>query len=162
MVFSPSTQALILHVLWRKETGLLAPAAIANRLGYSAMTMTRAFDELEAADIGEHSVMGKERHVRFPETGKPLWEKVLAERVKKGKFFLPTREGLIALKYLAAISPNRSYENKSQDVADMIKLLAKADRERMMNYISILGEVESKKFTESVLRAYEEKKPVIV
>ncbi len=77
LVFSPSTQALILHVLWRKKIGPLAPAEIARRLGYSAMTMTRAFNELEAAGIGEHSVMGKERHVHFPETGKPLWEKAL-------------------------------------------------------------------------------------
>ncbi len=76
-VFSPSTQALILHVLWRKETDTVTPAEIAHRLGYSPMTMTRAFDEVETAGIGEHSVLGKERHLRFAETGKPLWEKVL-------------------------------------------------------------------------------------
>jgi DNA-binding MarR family transcriptional regulator len=77
LVFSPSTQVLILHVLWRKETGTVTPAGIAHRLGYSPMTMTRAFDELETVGIGEHSVVGKERHLRFAETGKPLWEKVL-------------------------------------------------------------------------------------
>lgn len=76
-VFSPSTQALILHVLWRKPIGPLTPAEIARRLGYSAMTMTRAFNELEATGFGEHSVMGKERHIHFPETGKALWEKAL-------------------------------------------------------------------------------------
>lgn len=76
-VFSPSTQALILHVLWRKTTGPLTPAEIARRLGYSAMTMTRAFNELEATGFGEHSVMGKERHIHFQETGKALWEKAL-------------------------------------------------------------------------------------
>jgi DNA-binding MarR family transcriptional regulator len=76
-VFSPSTQMLLLHILWRKETGTITPAEIAHRLGYSPMTMTRAFDELETAGIGEHSVLGKERHLRFAETGKPLWEKVL-------------------------------------------------------------------------------------
>ncbi len=76
-VFSPSTQALILHLLWRKETGAVTPAEIAHRLGYSAMTMTRAFDELEANGIGEHSVMGKERHFCPVETGRHLWEKVM-------------------------------------------------------------------------------------
>jgi DNA-binding MarR family transcriptional regulator len=76
-VFSPSTQALLLHVLWKKETDKATPAVIAQRLGYSAMTMTRAFDELEAAGIGEHSVRGKERHLHFVESGKFLWEKVL-------------------------------------------------------------------------------------
>jgi hypothetical protein len=39
--------------------------------------MTRAFDELESAGIGEHSILGKERHLHFPETGRPLWERVL-------------------------------------------------------------------------------------
>jgi DNA-binding MarR family transcriptional regulator len=77
LVFSPSTQVLILHILWRNETGAVTPAEIAHRLGYSPMTMTRAFDELETTGIGEHSVLGKERHHRFAETGKDLWEKVL-------------------------------------------------------------------------------------
>jgi DNA-binding MarR family transcriptional regulator len=76
-VFSPSTQALLLHVLWKKETDTTTPAVLAQQLGYSAMTMTRAFDELETAGIGEHSVRGKERHLHFAESGKPLWEKVL-------------------------------------------------------------------------------------
>ena len=41
------------------------------------MTMTRVFDELEAAGVGEHSAQGKERHLHFVEMGKALWEKVL-------------------------------------------------------------------------------------
>ncbi len=76
-VFSPATQALILHVLWRKATGTITPSEIAHHLGYSPMSMTRAFDELETADIGEHSVVGKKRHLLFSETGRPLWEKAL-------------------------------------------------------------------------------------
>lgn len=76
-IFSPSTQMLILHVLFRKETGAIRPADSARRLGYSAMTMTRAFDELKTAGIGEHYVAGKERFLRFAETGKSLWGKAL-------------------------------------------------------------------------------------
>ena len=76
-LFSPSTQMLILHILWRKETAPVTPAQMAQRLGYSAMTLTRAFNELEAAGIGEHSVRGKERRLCFAETGMSLWEKVL-------------------------------------------------------------------------------------
>lgn len=75
--FSPSTQALLLYVLLEKADTPIAPAVIAHQLGYSAMTMTRAFDELETAGIGEHSVRGKERHLHFAESGKPLWEKTL-------------------------------------------------------------------------------------
>jgi len=76
-IFSPSTQALILHILWQKRLDTVTPAEIAHRLNYTAMTMTRAFDELEAAGIGEHTVLGKERHLGFAETGKSLWDKVL-------------------------------------------------------------------------------------
>ncbi|MFH1151454.1 MAG: MarR family transcriptional regulator [Actinomycetota bacterium] len=76
-VFSPSTQALILQVLWHRESVTITPAEMAHRLGYSAMTMTRAFDELETAGVGEHSVTGRERHLRFSETGRSLWEHVL-------------------------------------------------------------------------------------
>lgn len=75
--FSPSTQALLLYVLLKNAVAPITPAVIAYQLGYSAMTMTRAFDELETAGIGEHSVQGKERHLYFAESGKPLWEKVL-------------------------------------------------------------------------------------
>jgi hypothetical protein len=53
---------------------MLTPSEIARHLGYSAMTMGRAFDELESVGIGEHSVKGKERHIRFQATGKDLWE----------------------------------------------------------------------------------------
>jgi len=76
-VFSPSTQTLILYVLWAKKTETLTPAETADRLRYSAMTMTRAFDELEYADVGKYFTQWKERHLKFPETGRSLWEKVL-------------------------------------------------------------------------------------
>ncbi|OIP25253.1 hypothetical protein AUK22_08225, partial [bacterium CG2_30_54_10] len=77
LVFSPSTHALLLYVLLRKEADTLTPAETAHRLGYSPMSMTRAFDELERADIGEHTAVGKERHLHFPEKGRHLWEMVL-------------------------------------------------------------------------------------
>lgn len=114
LFFSPSTQMLILHVLWRKETATVTPAKIAQRLGYSAMTLTRAFDELEAAGIGEHSVRGKERHLRFAETGRPLWEQALpffstpvrrrlyvAQSIQKGKASLAGQSALAFYTMLA-------------------------------------------------------------
>lgn len=76
-LFSPSTQVLVLYVLWRRGTEAMTPAGIAQRLGYSAMTMTRAFDELETAGIGEQATLGKERRLRFIETGRRLWEEAL-------------------------------------------------------------------------------------
>lgn len=76
-MFSPSTQVLVLHVLWKKAAVTITPAGMAERLGYSAMTLTRAFDELEAAGIGEQTTLGKERQLRFVETGRRLWEEAL-------------------------------------------------------------------------------------
>jgi hypothetical protein len=101
-VFSPSTQALLLYVLHKKAVTPIAPAVIAHQLGYSAMTMSRAFDELETAGIGEHSVQGKERHLQFVRSGKLLWEKVLPylnTPVRKRRYVtssMPPRGGYIA------------------------------------------------------------------
>ena len=76
-IFSPATQMLVLYVLYQKEAAPLTPAKMAGVLGFSAMTMTRAFDELEGEGIGEHSVAGKRRCIVFTESKKVLWAKVL-------------------------------------------------------------------------------------
>lgn len=76
-LFGPSTQALILYVLSHNTVATITPGEIAHSLGYSAMAMTRAFDELETAGIGEIAVRGKLRQLNFAEMGKPLWENVL-------------------------------------------------------------------------------------
>ncbi|MBM4387060.1 MAG: hypothetical protein FJ088_04935 [Deltaproteobacteria bacterium] len=71
--FSPSTQALMLHVIYSGEQLPLTPTESAKKTGYSVMTMTRAFDELERAGIGEQTVQGKERFLEFPIKGRELW-----------------------------------------------------------------------------------------
>ncbi len=74
--FSPSAQALVIHVLLHGTTKrIFTPTEMAGRLGYSAMTMTRAFDELESADLGNISLEGRERCVRFTESAKDTWTK---------------------------------------------------------------------------------------
>lgn len=77
VTLSPATQALILHVLLHNESDKLSPSDAAQRLGYSRMTLSRAFNELEALDIGEHSSAGKWRCLHFTEKSKALWEKAL-------------------------------------------------------------------------------------
>ena len=85
--FSPSTQALVLHVLLHGTTRrTFTPAEMAACLGYSAMTMTRAFDELESADLGGILLEGRERRVRFAESARDTWAKAqpfLRSPVKK-------------------------------------------------------------------------------
>lgn len=95
--FSPATQALMLHVLWRPTPDTLFPSQIAKTLGYSAMTMTRVFNELEAASVGDHTVVGKERQLRFPTTGKRLWEQTrpyLSTPVKRRLYANPNGKPL--------------------------------------------------------------------
>lgn len=73
--FSPSTQVVVLYALLRDARQVLIPTEIAPMLGYSAMTMTRAFDELETASLAEVEVRGRERCLRFNEGRKKIWEK---------------------------------------------------------------------------------------
>lgn len=71
--FSPSAQALVLHALLRDTGQVFNPLQTARQLGYSAMTMTRAFDELEAADLAEISASGRERQLRFTGNRRQIW-----------------------------------------------------------------------------------------
>jgi hypothetical protein len=106
--FSPSTQALVIHVLLHGTTKrIFTPAEMAGRLGYSPMTMTRAFDELESVDFGDIFLEGRERCARFAESAKDTWAKAqpfLRSPVKKRLYIEPLnanplgfRAGLTAL-----------------------------------------------------------------
>lgn len=106
--FSPSTQALVIYVLLHGATErMFTPAEMAGTLGYSAMTMTRAFDEIESADLGDFFSESRERWVQFPESLKDTWasaQPFLRSPVKK-RFYIPVpdsrlpgpRAGLTAL-----------------------------------------------------------------
>lgn len=72
---SPSTQAVILHALWSPRGKDHTPSGLADCLDYSAMTMTRVFDELEAAGLGKIVTKGRERRLRFPESKEELWNR---------------------------------------------------------------------------------------
>jgi hypothetical protein len=76
-IFSPATQAVILYVLYNKLNIAVTPTDMSKNLGYSPMTMTRAYEEMNSAGVGEQEVRGKKRFLSFPVTGKALWEKVL-------------------------------------------------------------------------------------
>lgn len=76
--FSPATQVFVLHALLRGLKGeTLTPGGVAERLGYTKMTMSRTFDELEGNRIAEVSKRGRERCLTFVETRRELWEKAL-------------------------------------------------------------------------------------
>ncbi len=75
--FSPSTQAVVLYAIYHRKQEMFTPKEMTKHLGYSAMTMTRAFDELQQAGIVEHTVKGRERCLHFTDKGKALWDSVL-------------------------------------------------------------------------------------
>lgn len=73
--FSPSTQVVVLYALLHDAQKVLIPTEMAPLLGYSAMTMTRAFDELETASLAEVAIRGRERCLRFNGGRREIWEK---------------------------------------------------------------------------------------
>ncbi len=73
-LFSPATQVLVLHLLLTRNTDLLTPKKLAKQLGYSDMTMTRAFDQLEMDGIGKHSREGRQRCLFIEASRKDMWE----------------------------------------------------------------------------------------
>jgi len=70
----PATQVVILYAINGQQAGQLTPKALAGRLGYTAMTMSRVLDEIEAHDLGRVNRVGRERLLDFPEGRSALWE----------------------------------------------------------------------------------------
>ena len=112
--FSPSTQVVVLYALLRDERRVLIPTEMAPLLGYSAMTMTRAFDQLETTGLAEVTVRGRERCLRFNRGRREIWEKAqpfLRSPVNKRLFIRLTegvegasRAGLTALEHYSMLA----------------------------------------------------------
>ncbi len=94
--FRPSTQVLILHVLLRRHSGRYTPKILAKHLGYSEMTLSRAFDQLEAAGIGQQSREGKERLLWFSAERRDIWKEALPYLVSpvRQSFYTPWKQCL--------------------------------------------------------------------
>ena len=112
--FSPATQALVIHWLLGPADRTFTPAQAAKTLGYSAMTMTRAFNELETAGLGEITRQGKERRLRFAGPKRDIWDRaqpMLRSPVTKRLYVRPpappagVRAGLEALAHYTMLSP---------------------------------------------------------
>ncbi len=117
---SPSTQVLVLDALYSPRNEPDTPTVSAKRFGYSTMTMTRAFDELEQAGLGEHTVNGKERRLRFPEKRMQLWESalpILKSPVKK-KVYLDSMVPKGA-RWKSGLSALAEYSNLAQPEAEI-------------------------------------------
>ncbi|MBS3808966.1 MAG: hypothetical protein KGY38_02275 [Desulfobacterales bacterium] len=76
--FSPATQAVVVYVLAQKQIDSVTPKELAEKLGYSMMSMSRAVDEIEAAGLAQVTSEGKRRVVRFEKGRRQFWEKAVA------------------------------------------------------------------------------------
>ena len=72
--FSPATQVVVIHALLYGIQAHFTPSELAKALNYTLMTMSRAFDELETAHIGEIKRKGKERWWQFKGSKRDLWD----------------------------------------------------------------------------------------
>jgi hypothetical protein len=112
---TPSAQALFLTLLYSGNDAPVTPTIMAERLGYTAMSMTRAFSELKGFGIGEHVQRGKNRELRLVEPKRPTWEAALPylRSPVKQKWFVAARDpecklpksGLSALAEYTHIAP---------------------------------------------------------
>lgn len=74
---SPATQAVVFYVLLGGEGQSHTPTELAERLGYTRMTMTRAFNELESEELGSVFFQGRQRFLTFGMGRRELWQKAL-------------------------------------------------------------------------------------
>lgn len=111
---SPSTQAVVLHALLHAPTDY-TPSRLASHLGYTVMTLTRAFDELVSLGLGEVVTVGRERVLRFSDGKKELWQrsrKFMRSPVKRRTIIRPPEDkwcgihaGLTALAHFTLLAP---------------------------------------------------------
>jgi DNA-binding MarR family transcriptional regulator len=121
--FRPATQALVIHALLRDREGPLAATELAPELGYSSMTLSRAFDEIEAAELGESRPAGRERFLHFAAPRRELWKRAqpfLKDPVKARHFIQsPSIEGLGPSAGLSALARYSMLDDPKNQVVAM-------------------------------------------
>ena len=121
--FSPSTQVVVLYYLSQGGQLRLTPKTLANELGYSIMTMTRALDELDGAGLGTITMEGRERVLRFNKDKKQVWETALERMrspVKKRLWVKTFSKKNVGVK--AGLSALAHYSNLAEPVNPVLAL----------------------------------------
>ncbi|MBO6577093.1 MAG: hypothetical protein JJ896_15005 [Rhodothermales bacterium] len=75
---SPSAQVLLIHMLLHRTDSRITPKQAGITLGYSPMTMTRAFDELEAAKLAISQSHGRTRPLGLIAPPGETWQLALS------------------------------------------------------------------------------------
>jgi len=121
--FSPSTQVVVLYYLSQHGQLRLTPKTLANELGYSIMTMTRALDELDGVGLGTIAMEGRERVLRFNQDKRLVWETAL-ERLRnpvKKRIWVKTFSNK-SFGVKAGLSALASYSNLAEPVNPVLAL----------------------------------------
>lgn len=74
---SPSTQLVLLYLIYEPTVQPVRKVDLAKRLELSAMNVTRAVQELEALELVAVEKFGRSDHVSAVDSGKALYEKAL-------------------------------------------------------------------------------------
>ena len=113
-VFSPSAQAVFIFALLRHSKEPLTSAEVSPALGYSPMTLSRAFDAIESVDLCVSEIMGKSRYLHFRHPKHEAWRRAqnyLRSPVKSRHYINPISQrrfglfaGLSALEHFSMIA----------------------------------------------------------
>lgn len=114
---TPAAQCILLYHLLREPLEGVPLRSIAEKVGYSAMNLSRAKDELEAADLCSTGRHGRSLVLEFPNRGHALWLKALpflSSPVRKSHWidwkkagYPAIRAGLTALSHRTMIEDDR-------------------------------------------------------
>lgn len=74
---SPATQVVLIHWLLGRIAESVTPLELSKQLRFSAMTMGRALDELEASKIAQIERAGKKRLLSFLGERQVIWQQAL-------------------------------------------------------------------------------------
>lgn len=95
----PATQAVLVFLLLRRDDAGVTASDLAPVLGYSTMTLSRAFNDLESVELATSEPLGRERLLRLPAPRRQTWESAqpwLIDPVKSRHFVTMTPGGLHA------------------------------------------------------------------
>jgi hypothetical protein len=115
---SPTAQLVVVSALLRQGIDGANATSLARRFGVAAMSMSRAFDELQGVGVADAHRVGRERTLHMKVDGRELWrqiERQLQSPVRKvRRVFIPDPDrfpGLIAgesaLAIYTALAPPR-------------------------------------------------------
>mgnify|MGYP002633408408 CR=1 FL=1 len=122
-------QVLLLRHLLHKDVEPCRLSALAVKFGYSAMAITHAHRQLQAAGLAEVQQSGRSKHLAFLKQGASLWEQALPSLRKPWRRRVAVKEshallgqelwiaGINALARFSSIAPEEMEEKAMSAVA---------------------------------------------